>query len=252
MAIETEDIRNISGMIGVSTLLTNRIWLWLVVVCCLNLMSDVSGHSGGIDTHGCHNERATANYHCHQGFHAGQVFSSKDEALDFFADEGKSSDTRVGSPAYVRDLYGGWIDADGDCQDTRQEMLIAQAASYELDASGCRVTRGVWIGRHTGKRFTDPSDLHIDHVVALKEAHVSGAEEWNDAQRRKFANDFDNLLVVHASENLSKGSRGPEDWLPDTGPCVYLQIWVATKEKWALEMDQSERVAIDEAGSICR
>jgi hypothetical protein len=43
-------------------------------------------------------------------------------------------------PPYNRDLYGDWIDADGDCQNTRQEVLIEESLiPVELDSRGCRV-----------------------------------------------------------------------------------------------------------------
>jgi hypothetical protein len=37
--------------------------------------------SGGLDTHGCHHDRKSGGYHCHQGPFAGQSFASKSEML---------------------------------------------------------------------------------------------------------------------------------------------------------------------------
>jgi hypothetical protein len=39
------------------------------------------GHGGGLDAHGCHNNRKAGGYHCHQGQFAGQSFSSQQEML---------------------------------------------------------------------------------------------------------------------------------------------------------------------------
>ena len=122
------------------------------------LFSSVAlGHGGRTDSLGCHNDRQRGGYHCHSGPLAGQSFSSKEEALR--ALEGSTSESSsepdglapvAPSPSpvvpYDRDLYGGWIDADGDCQDTRQEVLIAESLiPARLDSRGCRVVSGEWL-----------------------------------------------------------------------------------------------------------
>ena len=72
---------------------------------------------------------------------------------------------------YNRDLYGGWIDADGDCQNTRQEVLIEESLiPVELDSRGCRVQSGEWFDPFTGQTCTNPGDLDIDHFIPLAEA----------------------------------------------------------------------------------
>ena len=68
--------------------------------------------------------------------------------------------------AYNRKLYGGWIDQDGDCQNTRHEVLIAESTvPVTLDAKGCRVVSGRWQDPYTGRVFTDPRPLDIDHFI---------------------------------------------------------------------------------------
>jgi hypothetical protein len=163
---------------------------------------------------------------------------------------GKLGDS--GSRSYDRDLYGGWRDADGDCRDTRDEALAAQGRQIEWSADGCEVIGGVWRGPYTGQRFTDPGDLHIDHVVRLKEAHVSGARSWSHSRRREFANALDNLLAVEAGENMSQGSRGPSDWLPEVQQCEYVRQWVTVKREWDLRMDAQERTAVGQLLEDCQ
>lgn len=110
------------------------------------------GHGGGLDGRGCHNDSSTDEYHCHQGPLGGRTFDS--EAAAVRALEGGTSgggQTReAGTRAYDRDLYGCWHDADGDCQDTRDEVLAAQGRQIELSADGCEVVDGVWRGPYTG------------------------------------------------------------------------------------------------------
>lgn len=211
-------------------------------------LSPVFAHGGGLDDRGCHNESATGEYHCHRGPLDGQTFPSKGAATATL--EGENSGTSAPGSArseYNRNAYGDWADLDGDCQDTRDEVLLGQGEDVELGQRGCEVVSGRWEGPYTGRTFSDPGDLHIDHVVPLKEAHVSGAVAWPPQKKRRFANDLDNLLAVEAGANMAKGSRGPSEWMPDTGECAYLEQWVEVKEEWGLNMDRQERQFIKAA-----
>lgn len=217
------------------------------------IATETAAHGGGLDDRGCHNDSSTGQYHCHQGPLDGRTFGSESAALRALegGTNGGTQTPDAGGCAYDRELYGGWIDADGDCRDTRDEVLAAQGRRIEWSADGCEVIGGVWRGPYTGRRFTDPGDLHIDHVVPLKEAHVSGARAWPSPKRREFANAPDNLLAVEAGANMSKGSRGPSKWLPDTGECSYLERWVEVKRDWGLDMDPAEREAVQRARVRC-
>ena len=225
--------------------------LSLIASLCLVSLTALS-HGGGIDSHGCHNESATGQYHCHSGPLEGRAFDSKSTALAALGGQSPSSGETDNSAAYDRDLYGGWLDADGDCQDTRQEILISQGSNVRLNGSGCRVADGIWHGPYTGERFTDPGDLHIDHVVPLAEAHESGAAEWDHQRKRRFANDPVNLRAVEAGENMSKGRRDPAQWLPDHGRCAYIDQWAKIKIKHGLTMDAREREAVNRVEANCQ
>ena len=70
-----------------------------------------------------------------------------------------------------------WTDADSDCQDARQEVLVAEshgAVSFQTDR-GCKVSSGQWLAPYTGTVVTDPSKLDVDHMVPLGNAHASSA-----------------------------------------------------------------------------
>ncbi|QOL79385.1 HNH endonuclease family protein [Pseudooceanicola spongiae] len=129
------------------------------------------------------------------------------------------------TPDYDRSLYGGWSDADSDCQNTRQELLAELSTTpVTWNKAGCTVLRGRWLDPYTGQIFLDASDLDIDHVVPLAYAHERGAATWTRDKRIAFANDRRNLFAVKASENRSKGAQGPAEWLPsDSGfQCQYM------------------------------
>jgi len=149
-------------------------------------------------------------------------------------------------PAYDRGEWGRWKDADRDCQDARQEVLVAESTEpVTLDEKGCKVLSGVWECPFTGKRILDPGLIDIDHMVALREAHVSGGHAWDKAHKLAYFNDLthpEHLIAVDRSANRSKGSRQPHEWLPpnDAYRCEYLRAWVTVKTEWALETDCEE------------
>ena len=154
--------------------------------------------------------------------------------------------------AYNRqDWHRHWIDADKDCQDARQEVLIEESVSLIVftDAKQCRVESGEWLAPFTGTVVTDPRKLDIDHLVPLANAHWSGGHAWDADRKRAYANDLSNpahLVAVTASANRSKGARGPEDWRPSDQNywCQYAEDWVAVKVAWELTVTPAELEAL--------
>lgn len=153
------------------------------------------------------------------------------------------------APTYNRSDWGAWWDADKDCQDTRQEVLIAESETPVTftDDRKCRVATGLWKCRYTGLLFTDPSKLDVDHMVPLKAAHDGGAWEWPTDKKRAFFNDLDApeaLNAVSAGSNRSKGDRTPMEWMPAENRCQYLKDWVSTKRRWNLPLEQDALITL--------
>ena len=163
-----------------------------------------------------------------------------------------------GIPRYDRDDWRHWIDEDGDCQNTRQEVLIAEslvAVSFQ-DERECRVIEGSWYAAFTGTTVTDPGDLDIDHFVPLANAHRSGAWAWTPEQKRAFANSLDDpghLIAVTRSANRSKGARGPDEWRPpdESYWCEYATDWIRVKQEWRLSATPAEADALQEMLARC-
>ena len=55
--------------------------------------------------------------------------------------------------------------------------------------------------------------INIDHIVSLKDAHESGADNWSDSKKKTFANDRANHVQSCGRVNSSKGSAVPKDFL---------------------------------------
>ena len=82
-------------------------------------------------------------------------------------------------PEYDRGDWKHWVDSDGDCQDARQEVLVAESleqVTFETDR-GCRVETGQWYGAFTGVYTGDPGDLDIDQPGAAQERPPVGRVE---------------------------------------------------------------------------
>ena len=154
-------------------------------------------------------------------------------------------------PDYSRSQWKHWADEDGDCQDARQEVLIAESLgeiTFE-SAKMCRVETGRWYGAFTGTYVESPGDLDVDHLVPLKNAHLSGGWRWEPSRKAEYANyldDPDHLIAVMARANRSKGAKGPEEWRPpDEGYwCEYAVNWTEVKSQWGLTMTREESRAV--------
>ena len=161
-------------------------------------------------------------------------------------------------PVYNRREWRHWIDADGDCQDARQEVLIEESVGLIVFTGGdqCRVESGEWLAPFTSTVVTDPGKLDIDHLVPLANAHRSGGHAWDSDRKRAYANHLANpahLVAVTASANRSKGARGPEDWRPSDQNywCQYAEDWVAVKVEWELTITPAEFEALGEMVARC-
>jgi hypothetical protein len=162
------------------------------------------------------------------------------------------------SVPYNRDDWPHWIDADGDCQDTRAEVLIRNSTTSVTftTASNCTVSTGRWLDPWTGLTFTAASDVDIDHTVALANAHRSGGWSWTTAQRRDFANDLANVEALRPmddSTNIVKGDKGPDEWKPPQASawCHYATDWATIKIRWHLTVTTSEYTALDGMLATC-
>ena len=197
-----------------------------------------SGHGGGLDGNGGHNNRKTGEYHCHRE----PCLSTHQQVQSATKEATRSSYSTL----YDRDDWGGWIDEDGDCEDTRAEILIRDSQT-KVSFDGCRVVSGLWNLPYSGGSTTSASQIDIDHIIPLKWAHGYGGDRWSGGRKRAFANDPDNLLANYYSANRSKGAKGPDEWMPAINRCRYAQRWDRLIGKYWLVTTTSEIAAIDRA-----
>ena len=143
-------------------------------------------------------------------------------------------------------MYTHWIDADHNGLDTRKELL----QQGNLAHTGYR--QGRWYDPYTGRFFSSADSLQIDHVVALSEAHRSGAWAWDSLKRMAYANDLQDsghLLAVYGPVNEEKSDKDPAHWMPPNFSYwkEYARNWVRIKKHWGLTMDEKEYAALRKA-----
>ncbi len=224
----------------------------IITILTLILSGPISAlaHGGKTDNQGGHYNRETEQYHCHKE----PCYSNHKKSSEALQDANRSN--RNYSIIYNRKDWPHWIDIDGDCQDTRAEILIRSSSTpvkFKRN-KGCVVAHGEWFDVYTGKIFIKASDIDIDHIVPLSHAHKHGAADWNRNQKRSFANDPENLLPVEDNANQSKGDKGPDLWKPykESYWCEYANRWMDIKIKYELEIKPPEQAALDQMINTCR
>lgn len=165
-------------------------------------------------------------------------------------------ETRENLPAYNRrQHFGSWVNDNPteNCYDTRNEVLIRDASDPSSVAvnekNKCQVVKGSWPDPYTGQEYKLASAIQVDHVVPLRNAFNSGAHQWQPPRRCHYANYMGNefhLRAVNGHENMSKGDKGPEGYMPPNAAfaCQYLKEWMKIKAIWGLKVTEDEATSI--------
>lgn len=161
--------------------------------------------------------------------------------------KGKAADS-----GYDREgKYGrAWIDVDGNGCRTRDDILKRDLYNI-LTENGCTVFSGILEDPYTGEtiffeREKDASAVQIDHIVALKNSWLTGAQSWDDTKRIEFANDPLNLLAVDGPANQQKSASDAASWLPKNKNyrCIYVNKQIDVKAKYGLWVTPPEKEAM--------
>ena len=159
-------------------------------------------------------------------------------------------------PKYDRDHWSHWKDYNGDCVNTRHEVLIEESVAPVKFDGACKVSTGEWHDPYSGRVFYEAKSLDVDHFIPLYNAHNSGGWKWDKDKKATYANfmtDPDHLIAVQSSVNRSKGADGPDQWKPPdkTYWCEYATDWIRIKKTWDLSVTTSESNALNEMLATC-
>ncbi len=144
---------------------------------------------------------------------------------------------------YVRSQWKHWSDLDGNGCDSREDALVRGGTNVTTDPKTCKVLSGNWVEQYSNESYTDPSKMDLDHVVALSWAASNGGNDWDSATKEAFANDPTNLILASASENRSKGDKGPSKYMPknESFHCIYITAYIEVLAKYELTIPQADK-----------
>ena len=136
-----------------------------------------------------------------------------------------------------------------------------QSAGYNRDnwhfqSSTSPVSNAV-LGWYTG---VNGSATDVDHVVALKDAYLSGGKAWSISQKQDFANDsFNHVAAAPYVNRTLKNAYVPLKFITKvkksrytfaSGKCeAYVDLYVQVKRKYQLNFKHNK---IDAAKAACR
>lgn len=154
---------------------------------------------------------------------------------------------------YDRSAFGSWSDLDGDCLNTRDELLIIKSiVSVTLDESGCNILSGKWVDVYSGNILLDTKNIDVDHLVPLSLAWKLGASNWTDQERTRFYNDEDNIILTGSSVNRKKGDSSPLEWMPEeeTFQCEYVSQFLQVLSEYSLFLSNDISERLDQLHSV--
>ena len=170
--------------------------------------------------------------------------------------------------------HGGRLNSEGCHNDTEAGTYHCHRSSTKSKDSNSNVStsynRDNWkfrssaspvssslLGWYTG---IDGGATDVDHVVALKDAYLSGGKGWNNSQKKAFANDpFNHVASVPYVNRTLKNAYVPLKFITKlrnsryafaNEKCVeYVTLYVQVKQKYGLNFINNN---INRAKAACR
>lgn len=139
------------------------------------------------------------------------------------------------------------------CSDYRKHKTDYDYDRDKLLEAVRRTTGGKLYSPYTGRTFSEECDVHVEHIVARKEAHYSGLCLKENVRRRKeFASDLLNLTLAGRGLNQAKSECDASTWVPPINRCWFASQVVEVRKKYGLTIDAGERDALATILSDCK
>lgn len=166
---------------------------------------------------------------------------------------------------YDRSEWRHWISAGSSCWNTREEVLYRDAkvgSTILLDKSkketknkkeACYIIGGQWEDPYSRDVITDPKKIDIDHVIPLKYVATHGGQDWDKDKKEAYANDYEGLLAVSATENRKKSDKGPEEYMPPNIEfhCDYSKQFIYMAYKYNISITEGDKKVLKKGLNAC-
>ena len=106
--------------------------------------------------------------------------------------------------------------------------------------------------RYTGETFDSHRETDLSPLIALSEAHDSGACAWDNDRKSDFASNIDNFELATPTMNRhQKSSKDWAEWQPPQGRCYFAAKIVILKSLYRLTVDRAEYDALAQTLAAC-
>ena len=209
----------------------------LVVALAISTLT-LFAHEGDVNPSGCHTpggEDSGNPCHCHSG---------ADRDTELACAYGQPVED---SNAETEVWMGLVVKPENRCTQYRRQ-LYPYGSSADLTISR---ELGAIFGPYENRCFAALTDVDVEHIVAVSEAHESGMCSADNATRMRFASDLDNLTLASPEVNREKSHYDVAGWMPEHNKCWYANRIVKVKRKYRMTIDEAERDKLQEILSNC-
>ena len=207
--------------------------------------SAVLPHDGDVNSYGCHltsdNPRGGGPCHCHR---TDPNDTTKREACENLRPD-------LSEQPAMTEPFPRWrgirVEYETECADYRSDRY-SYGPGADINIS---LDMNAFYAPYEDVCYKTKYDVTIEHMVARKEAHVSGLCRSDQATKLQFSADLDNLTLAHSTVNSGKSDHDAATWLPDHNECWYVFRVMNVKRKYDLSVDPAERDAMQEVLDEC-
>lgn len=161
--------------------------------------------------------------------------------------------------------YGTWTTRtntadDSFCGTTREDIRNRDLTDVRYSPDDkCEIEQGTleydpYTGSTTEFTRQQSPDLEVEHILPAEYHYDMIGHKQTDQERGKFFADPENLVLVDASSNGSKGSGGPSEWLVPENPayvCTYIARFSYIADKYHMPVDPTDKRAMLQGIDSC-